>query len=339
MKKVKVEKAAGMILAHDITRIVPGEFKGVGFKKGHRIQEKDIPQLLKMGKQHLYVMNLPESHLHEDEAALRIAEAVTGPRLYWKDPVEGKTVIHCQTDGLLKINTAGLLRINRMSPVILSTLKTNMPCQKNQIVAATRIIPLAIDAKKIEKLERTAKDYFPVIQILPYRIKRIGAAVTGTEIYKGLIEDGFDKFVKPKITAYGLTVVKKILAPDDAAIIAETVKKLAEAGSEAIIITGGLSVDPDDVTLNGVRRSGAKIVAYGSPVLPGAMFLLAAYDGIPILGLPACVYYHPTTIFDIVFPRVIAGETITKEDLARMGHGGLCQNCLTCHYPVCSFGR
>ncbi|UCF95472.1 MAG: molybdopterin-binding protein [Desulfobacterales bacterium] len=339
MKKVRVENAVGMVLAHDITRIVPGKFKGVGFKKGHVVREEDIPALLQLGKEHLYALNLPQSRMHEDEAALRIARAISGPRLRWTTPSEGKSNIISPTDGLLKINAAALTRINKLDHIIVSTLKNNFPCRQDQIVAATRIIPLTIARKKIARLEAIAAQGPAVIRVLPYRPLKVGAVVTGSEIHKGLIKDEFDKYVGRKVRRYGSRIVKKIQVPDDTAQIARAVTDLINLRCELIITTGGLSVDPDDVTRQGVRQVGADIIVYGAPILPGAMFLYARHQGTPILGLPACVYYHPSTIFDLVLPRVLAGDEITRNDIAALGQGGLCLNCEKCQFPVCPFGK
>ena len=339
MKKVKVENAVGMVLAHDITRIIPGKYKGVGFKKGHIVKEEDILELLKLGKKHLYVLNLSDKHLHEDDAALRIARAICGEQLYWTDPSEGKSNIISEADGIVKVNRAALLKINKLDKIIVSTLKNNFPVKRDQIVAATRIIPLTLNVKKIERLEDVAKKHHPVIRLKPYRQLKVGAVVTGSEIYDGIIRDEFDEYVGKKVSAYGSMIVKKILAPDKVDAIAKAVGELINLGCELILTTGGLSVDPDDVTRQGVKKIGAEVVAYGAPVLPGAMFLYARLKGTPILGLPACVYYHESTIFDLIFPRVLAGDRVSKNEIAEMGHGGLCLNCDRCQFPVCPFGK
>jgi len=337
--KVRAENAVGTVLAHDITRIIPGKFKGVGFKKGHVVKKKDIPELLKIGKEHIYVLNLSEDQLHEDDAALRIAPAICGDNLVWTEPSEGKSTIVSQQAGLLKVNVRGLTRINKLGNIIVSTLKTNFPCRKGQKVAATRIIPLMIAKTKIEKLESLAVRHRSILQLIPFRKLRVGGVVTGSEISKGLIKDEFDQYVGKKVTDYGCEFVKKIIVPDDPQSIANAVLDLKKLGCELILTTGGLSVDPDDVTKLGVKKSGARMVAYGSPVLPGAMFLYALLDNTTILGLPACVFYHPTTIYDLILPRVLAGEKITNNEIADMGHGGLCLECETCRFPNCSFGK
>jgi hypothetical protein len=339
MRKISVEKAVGSVLAHDITRIVPGKSKGVGFKKGHVVRAEDVPELLKLGKRHLYVLRLSRSRLHEDDAALRIAAAVCGPGLRWTEPSEGKSSIVSRIDGLLKVDVPALLKINRLGDVILSTIKNNFPCRSGQIVAATRIIPLTTRAATIERLERIAAGAAPVVEVLPFRALKVGAVVTGSEIFNGLVKDEFDKYVGKKVRGYGSTVVKKILTPDDPRMIAAAILELVGLGCELVLTTGGLSVDPDDVTRQGVLLSGARLVAYGSPVLPGAMFLFAQLGPATILGLPACVYYHAATIFDLVLPRVLAGDPVTAGQIAAMGHGGLCLNCEVCRFPVCPFGK
>ncbi len=226
MKKIRVEEAVGMVLAHDITRIIPGKFKGVGFKKGHIVQQEDIPELRKIGKQHLFVLNLTSDQLHEDDAALRIANAISGEALRWTQPSEGKSNIISETDGLLKVNSDGLLKINMMGDIIVATLKNNYPCKKDQIVAATRIIPLTIPRHKIVQLETISAEYQPITTVIPYRVMKIGAVVTGSEFYNGLAVDKFDSYIGKKIRDYGSSVIKKINVPDNSAAIADAIGKL-----------------------------------------------------------------------------------------------------------------
>jgi probable molybdopterin binding protein len=339
MKQIKIENAIGTVLSHDMTRIIPGKFKGVGFRKGHRITERDIPDLLKIGKRNVFVMELSEDELHEDDAALRIAPAISGANLEWTDPKEGKSNINSKCRGLLTINPEGLREINKIGDLIVSTLRTGTPVQKGKTVAATRIIPLKTQKERIERLESIATIWAPVLEIKPFKSMRFGGVVTGSEIYEGLIEDGFDEFVAAKAVKYGCEYVKKILTPDDPKKIATAINELRNLGCNLILTTGGLSVDPDDVTRMGIRKAGAELVSYGGPILPGAMFLYARIGGAIILGLPACVYYFPTTVYDLMLARVLAGEKITADIIADMGHGGLCQNCPECRYPDCAFGR
>ena len=340
MKKVSVERAVGMVLGHDVTKIVPGAFKGPGFKKGHVIREEDIAELLKLGKEHIYVMELRKGELHEDEAARRLSRAFSGPGLDVSGPSEGKMRLTAQYTGLLSIDVKQLERINALRGIALSTLHDRTPVDKGQVVAATRVIPLTISEQKILKVESLcAKGAGKIVSVVPYQQKDVGVLVTGNEIYRGRIKDRFDDYVGVKVVRYGSRIIKKIVAPDDAAFIARSLMDLVQAGSTLILVTAGLSVDPDDVTLQGVRKTGARVVSYGSPVMPGSMFLLAHLDRIPVLGLPACVFYHPTTVFDLVFPLVLADQTVTRKDIARLGHGGLCLDCGECRYPICHFGK
>jgi len=339
MKKIRVEDAVGTVLAHDLTRILRGKFKGVGFHKGHIVQEKDIPELLKIGKHYLYVLDLGKDQLHEDDAAIRIARAISGNDLEFSEPREGKIKITTLYAGLVKINVNALLLVNKMENIIVATLKNNFPCKKGEIIAATRIIPLTIAKKNIEVLEALVKEKATIISVKPYKSLKVGAVVTGSEVYNGLIEDDFDPSVGKKITQAGCTITKKIIVPDDVEAISSAIQDLKHLGNELIITTGGLSVDPDDVTRQGVIAAGADITFYGSPVLPGAMLMVSMLDHVPLISLPACVFYYQQTVFDLIFPRILAGETISDDDIAAMGHGGLCMNCEVCHYPVCSFGR
>lgn len=337
MRTIPVEDAIGAVLPHDMTKIVPGEFKGVGFKKGHVICEEDILELKKLGKNFIYVLELPEGQLHEDDAALRIAQAVSGENIEWTSPKEGKSTIISKKSGLLKIDTDSLLDINRLEHIVLSTVRTMTPVRAGQTIAATRVIPLIIDESRIKQVEQFAQRSH-VLRVIPYRTLKVGAVVTGAEVYQGLIKDGFDEFVGSKVEMYGSGITKKIIVPDDVDAIAGAIGQLLGLGCELILTTGGLSVDPDDVTPSGVRRTGAAIINYGSPVFPGAMVLYAQHGNVPILGLPACVYYARTTIFDTLLPRILAGVEIVQDTFAQMGHGGLCRECEACHFPNCGFG-
>lgn len=339
MNKIKVEDSVGMVLAHDITRIIPGEFKGVAFKKGHLIAEKDIPELLKIGKEHIYIMELSVNQLHEDDAALRIAPAVSDENLTWTNPKEGKSAIKSSCRGLLNVNAQGLKQINQIGDLIVSTLKTNTPVSPGQTIASTRIIPLVIDQWKIEQVELMSSQFYPILSVKPFYSMKFGGVVTGSEIYKGLIKDEFDEYVAEKTKSYGCQYLKKVIVPDDPQKIASAIHELKEAGCELILTTGGMSVDPDDVTKLGIQYSGAEVLSYGTPVLPGAMFLYANLDDTIILGLPACVFYHKATVYDLILIRVLAGEKITADTVADMAHGGLCLNCSHCQYPVCPFGK
>ncbi|MCK5835658.1 MAG: molybdopterin-binding protein [Desulfobacula sp.] len=339
MKKIRVEDAVGTILAHDMTRIIRGKFKGVGFKKGQVVQEKDIPELLKIGKQYLYVLDIGKDELHENDAARRIATAISDPALEFSEPSEGKINISTSCAGMLKIDVNALLQVNKMGSIIVATLKNNFPCKKGEIIAATRIIPLTIPTEKIEKLEAVAKEAGNILSVKPYQSLKVGAVVTGSEVFKGLITDDFDPSVGKKISDAGCTLIKKIVVPDKIDSISNAILELKTLGCELIVTTGGLSVDPDDVTRQGVIKTGADVTFYGSPVLPGAMLMISMLDNIPVLSLPACVFYYKQTVFDLIFPRVLAGEIISGDDIAALGHGGLCMNCKVCHYPVCSFGK
>lgn len=339
MRKVRAEKAVGMMLAHDITKIVPGKFKGVGFPRGHIVREEDVEELLRLGKRFVFVEDLDSSRVHEEEAAKRVASAISGGGVRFSIPQEGRVNLIASHDGLLRVNARALYEINLKGDVIVSTLKDGFPCREGQTIAATRIIPLTISRRRMENLEAMISRRGPVVRVLPFKKMTIGAVVTGYEVAKGLVRDAFEEYIGSKIINYGCHLRGKVLVADDPKAIADAIVSFKEKGCEMILTTGGLSVDPDDNTRKGIRSSGAKIIFYGTPVLPGAMFLLAMLGNIPILGLPACVFYYKTTMFDLMFARILAGEMPTRRDVAMMGHGGLCLNCDTCRYPACSFGR
>jgi molybdopterin biosynthesis enzyme len=339
LKKIRVDEAVGMVLAHDVTKVVPGKFKGPAFCRGHVIRKGDIPELLNIGKEHVYVMELEKGEVHEEEAALRIARAICGLRVELSKPREGRVNLKANASGLLKINTRLLKEINSLGEVVVATLSTNTVCNAGMVVAATKIIPLFTNETKVSEVEQMCQSEGKVLEVTPFDKKKIGVVITGNEVFKGRIEDKFSEVMKRKIGMLGSVINGQTIVPDDASSIAEAIIDMKSKGSEVIVVCGGLSVDPDDCTLEGVKKSGAHIVSYGAPVMPGAMFLFAVWDDIPILGAPAAVIYNPATIFDLILPRVLAGEKICREDVVELGHGGLCLNCEECSFPICPFGK
>jgi hypothetical protein len=339
MKKIKIEDAVGMVLGHDVTQIIPGKFKGPRFRRGHLIRKEDIPEFLKIGKEHVFVMDLRPGIIHEDDAALRLGKTFSGENIDLTGPSEGKVTFHSKIKGILKINLPLLHRINLSGNIILSTLHRYAPCTPGMAIGATRIISLIAPEREIEKIENWCKKGGPVIEILPYRKVNIGVVVTGNEFFKGRTEDRFDDRVGRKIIDFGSRVVMKRVVPDDAYQISKALAELKGEPIDMIVVTGGLSVDPDDVTRAGVKKAGTKIIFYGTPVLPGAMFLYGMLGEKPILGLPACVFHHNATLFDIIFPRILAGESPSRKEIRLLGHGGFCMNCDPCHFPACPFGK
>ncbi len=337
MKKIPVETAIGTILCHDITQIIPGKFKGRAFKKGHIITEEDVPVLLSLGKDNIYVWEKKEGYLHENEAADRLSKAA-GEGIYLSDVKEGKINFIANMDGILKIDTDRLLEINSINEIILATIHNNYPVKKNQKLAGTRVIPLIIEEEKIVKAEDVIGEK-PIIKVIPYKKSKVGIVTTGNEVYHNRIEDKFGPVVRSKVLEYGCEVVDSRIVPDDSDKITQSIEELIEMGCELIICTGGMSVDPDDLTPLGIRKTGAEIISYGAPVLPGAMLLVAYKDEVPILGLPGCGMYCKTTSFDLFLPRVLAGDKINHRDIAACGHGGFCMSCDECRYPDCSFGK
>ena len=339
MKSVLVEEALGMVLCHDLTKIIPGEFHGVAFKKGHVITEEDIPKMLDMGKRKIFVWEMQEGIIHENEAGERMARAAAGKGILFTEPSEGKVSLLAEYNGLLKVNYTALEKINTTEESMIATLHTDIVVKKGSVVAGTRIIPLFIDKLKIEQIEKVCSEEGPIIWVEELKSMKVGIITTGSEVYTGRITDKFGPVIREKINEIGSEVIKQILVSDSVTMIQEAINELLANEAEMIIVTGGMSVDPDDVTPAGIRESGADIISYGAPVLPGAMFLIAYKNEVPILGLPGCVMYNKRTVFDLILPRIVAGEKIKREDITKLGHGGLCHNCEVCNFPSCSFGK
>ncbi len=320
-----MRQAVGMVLPHDMTQILPGQFKGRLFKKGHVITEADIEPLLSIGKEHIYILDMPPGCIHEDEAGERIARAVAGAGLTLTEPYEGKVTLKAQWLGLAKVNEAAVHAINALDAMALSTVVTNRVVKPGQPVAAARIIPLIIEEERIAEVEAIARSFAgPIVEVRPFAPKRVGLVTTGNEVYSGRITDKFAPVIREKVEALGSVVVEQRLSPDDKAQIQQEIRYFLDRGVDLILVTGGMSVDPDDRTPGAIAEL-ADVVRYGTPMLPGSMLMVAYAGDTPILGLPGAVMNEPRTSFDIFLPRVLAGERITAEEITRLGYGGLHQ--------------
>ncbi len=339
-KTIPVEQAVGMVLPHDITEIRKGEFKGRAFRKGHIIRPEDVEHLKRLGKEHIYVLELGKEEIHENEAAELLARALAGPGTAVSgEPVEGKLSIVASQNGLLKVDSEALYRFNLLGEVMCATLHSNTPVEKGEQIAGTRLIPLVSKRRIVEEAAGIAARAEGIVRVLRLRRARAGLIITGNEVFHGRIKDAFEPVLRKKLEQLGSEVIEVRFAPDNAETIAREIRECLAAGADLIVTSGGMSVDPDDVTRMGIAQAGATDIAYGTPVLPGAMFLVGYIDGVPVLGLPACGMFHRITVFDLVLPRVLAGERIGRQELATMGHGGLCRQCKSCVYPICGFGK
>ncbi len=342
MKQIETTKAVGQVLCHDITQIIKDEKKGPIFRKGHIVTEEDIPVLLSVGKDHLYVWEKNENLLHENEAAEILYEMCRSTGMTGSEVKEGKIDIIAEMDGLLKINREKLLAVNSLGEMMIATRHGNVPVKKGDKLAGTRIIPLMIEKEKMERAKFVGGDK-PVLTILPYKEKKVGIVTTGNEVFYGRIKDSFGPVIMEKLKEFPTHILGQTYVDDHKQHIRDAILDYIHQGADMVICTGGMSVDPDDCTPGAIMDTGANIVTYGAPVLPGAMMLVAYYvketRKIPILGLPGCVMYSEWTIFDILLPRIMSDDEITREELAALGEGGLCLRCSVCTYPNCGFGK
>ena len=339
MKLIRTEDAVGHVLCHDMTQIIKDQYKDARFRKGHVVTEADIPVLLSMGKENLYVWEMTPGMVHENDAAERLLALCANANMTRSETKEGKIELKAACDGLFRVNSERLVAVNSQDDVMIATRKGNTAVRKGDKLAGMRVIPLVIEEEKLQTAERAAGDR-PLLELLPYVKKTAAIVATGGEVKKGLIQDTFTPVVKDKLAAYGIETLSVAYSGDGVEHVANAVAEARRTGAEIILCTGGMSVDPDDNTPGGIRASGARIVAYGAPVLPGAMFLLGYYDdGATVCGLPGCVMYAGATIFDLILPRVAAGVEVTRADIAAMGEGSLCLGCKPCHWPVCPFGK
>ena len=333
----------GHVLCHDITQIIRGVTKDAIFRKGHIVTEADIPVLLSLGKDHLFVWEKQEGMLHENEAAEILYSICKNEHMAPSPVKEGKIDLIAQMDGLFKVDIDRLDKINALGEMMIATRHTNTAVKKGDKLAGTRIIPLVIEKEKMDRaLEAAGSE--PLLALLPFRKIKAAVVTTGSEVFYGRIQDAFGPVIREKLAEFDVEVIGQTIIDDNTEKITGAILDYIAKGAQMIICTGGMSVDPDDTTPAAIRNTGARIISYGAPVLPGAMFLLAYYSNqqisdVPILGLPGCVMYSKRTIFDLVLPRIMAGETLRAEDLSRLGHGGMCLGCPVCTFPNCGFGK
>lgn len=339
MKLMRTEDAVGQVLCHDITQIIKGVTKDAVFRKGHVIREEDIPVLLSVGKENVYIWENDENMLHENDAAQILYEICRGDYMHPTPVKEGKIELVADIDGLLKVDDAKMRLINGMGQLMIASRHGNFAVHKGDKLAGTRIIPLVIEKEKMERA-REMCGAEPILKLLPFVHKKVGIVTTGSEVYHHRIKDEFTPVIYEKLAEFDTEVIGQILCDDDHEMITKAILTHIENGADMVICTGGMSVDPDDRTPLAIKNTGAEIVSYGAPVLPGAMFLLSYYnETIPVVGLPGCVMYAKRTIFDLILPRLMADDPVTADELTALGQGGLCLNCEICTFPNCGFGK
>ncbi len=337
MRKVQVEQAIGMELCHDITAMRDG-FKGAAFRRGHIITEADVPALLDLGKRTVFVWEPEAGELHEEDCARRLAAMAPVDGAHYTEPSEGKVLLLADRRGMFRVDRALLRQINAIGDITISSLPDHYPVEAGVRLASMRIVPLVTQETQILQAEALCSRR-ALFRLRPYQMRRVGVVITGSEIYSGRIQDRFEPVVRGKLRQYPAELVGVTICDDDLEMIVGAARAHLAAGADFLIFTGGMSVDPDDLTPTAIRRLGAQIVTHGLPAQPGNMTLVAYLEEIPILGVPGAAISLPTTTFDVLLPQIFAADRLTREELLGLDAGGLCQLCKTCHWPNCSFGR
>ena len=339
MRLIKTEDAVGHVLCHDMTQIIKDQYKDARFRKGHVVTEEDIPVLLSMGKEHLYVWEMTPDMVHENDAAERLLTLCGQENMLRSEVKEGKIELRAECDGLFRVNVEKLNAINMIDELMIATRHSNTAVHAGDKLCGTRVIPLIIKEEKLDAADCVAAGE-PILELLPYRLKTAAVVTTGSEVASGRIQDTFTPILEKKLAAFGIRMTEHAVVGDGLDNVAAAIAEMRTKNVDMILCTGGMSVDPDDNTPGAIKKSGANIISYGAPVLPGAMFLLGYFDdGLPIMGLPGCVMYAKATVFDLLLPRIAAGVPVTRAEIAAMGNGGLCLGCENCRYPICPFGK
>ena len=337
MKKVRVEDAVGMTLCHDLTEMRDG-FKGPAFRRGHVIAAEDIPHMLDIGKRTIFVWEENAGEIHEEDAARRMAAMAPVAGAHYTEPSEGKVLLMAEREGMLRVNTALLRQVNAIGDLTISTLPDHYPVRPGMRLASMRIVPLVTEEEQIRQAEALCRGR-KLLDLLPYRPRRAGIIITGSEIYHGRIQDKFEAVARRKLSAYPGEIIGAAVCDDDLGMLVRTAEEFLAQGADFLIFSGGMSVDPDDLTPAAIRRLGCEVISHGVPSQPGNMTLMAYLGNISVMGVPGAAISLPTTIFDVMLPQIYAGDRFTKEELTSLGDGGLCQLCAACHFPNCTFGR
>ena len=337
MKKIRVEDAVGMTLCHDITEMRDG-LKGAAFRRGHVIRKEDIPKFLDLGKKTVFIWEENAGEIHEEDAALRMAGMAPIEGAHYTAPSEGKVLLIADRRGMFRVNTELLREINSIGDLTISSLPDHYPVEEGARLASMRIVPLVTEEEQIKRAEELCREKH-LLELFPYQERKVGVIITGSEIFSGRIKDKFEPVVREKLKKYPCEILGVTICDDQLEMITDAAKRYLEEVADFLIFTGGMSVDPDDLTPTAIRALGADIITHGVPSQPGNMTLVAYLNETVILGVPGAAISLPTTIFDVLLPQIFSGERLTKEDLIRLGDGGLCQLCASCHFPNCTFGR
>lgn len=337
MEKINVDDAVGMVLCHDMTEIKDNK-KTVPFRKGHILKPEDIEHLKSMGKFHIYVWDTEKGYIHENDGAEIMLNSAVGKGIAHSEIKEGKIELTADIDGMLRINKDALFKLNMLDNICFSTVHGNRVVKKGSKLAGMRVIPLVIDEKTMDEFKKISAENYPIIEVVPFEKTETGIVITGNEIKKGLKKDAFEPVLRKKSEECNSEVIKVIFSGDETKDIVDAIKECIDKGANLVAVTGGMSVDPDDTTPDAIKELGGELITYGTPVLPGAMFMLSYIGDVAVVGLPSCVMYRNASIYDLVVPRLLLGEKLKKEDFASMGYGGYCLACDVCKYPECAYG-
>lgn len=343
MRSIATKDAIGLALCHDITEIRPGECKHVAFQRGHVVREEDVAYLLRLGKENLYIWEDSDGLVHEDDAANCIAKSICGENIEYNTPQEGRINFYSTVQGLLTVDISLLNALNSIPNITIATAHSFQEVSPQKMIAGTRVIPLAIQENSLIALQEHCKNLPPLLNVIPFQAFKVGLIITGSEVYTGRIQDGFTPVLQKKFSKWQCIIHDRHVVSDNTEQTIEAIHKAISNGADFIALTGGMSVDPDDRTPLAIKTVADEVVTYGAPIFPGAMFMLAYKNHnnnrIPIVGLPGCVMYNRASIFDLIMPKILARQTVTKQDFLNLAHGGLCESCPVCHYPNCAFGK
>jgi len=335
IRTVRVEDAIGLKLLHDYTCIQHG-FKGAIKRRGEIVTFSDVDILKNCGHYYVYVYDETWSRpgfLHEVEAVEKFAHIVAGENIRIELGEEGKALLIAEKSGLLLVNGTVLKEINSTGVFVLVTRKTGSYIRRGDLIGIVDLIPLDVSVEFFEVFERKLVEYRPIIRVIEHKHPKIGVVVTGTEIVEGMRRDLAGPIVLKKISEYECIPGRIEYARDDLEEISGKILALL-LEHDAVIVTGGMSVDPTDKTPSAIASIADEVVIYGIPIKPTTMSMVAYKGGKAIVGVSSGIIHYPEeNILDVVLPWIASGVKIPREFLISLGEGGLTSSFVNKYSP------
>ena len=324
---VTVDALLDRVLCHDV-RDAAGK---VAAPKGARVDAAMAQVLLGIPWDEIHLLELEPGDVHEEDAGRRLAAAVVGDGVVVRGYTGGQWTLGATRRGLLRIRTDALTEVNAQEGMSVFTLFDGQPVEPGEAVAKAKVTPLAIAETTVRAVETVAASAGGVILVAGFRPATVGAIAR--ESLDARQRARFESALRQKIDWLGGRLLDVRFAGGSDRAVADELRGLRGAGADVLIVAGASALDPLDPVFGGLTLLGASMERHGVPAHPGSLLWLARWDGLPVLGMPTCGMFSQATTFDLVLPRILAGEAMGNCDLAGLGHGGLLSREMAYRFP------